>query len=77
MDELKRQELERLRHLAKQAMEKENNHDSPHLKAPEHVDHANPNSFEVADLHKLITKVLFFILYFCITFVLDDVFFMD
>lgn len=56
LDELKRQELERLRSLAKMAIEKEHV-DSPHLKEPEHLDHGNPNSFEIADLHKLIKKV--------------------
>lgn len=56
MDELKRQELERLRNLAKMARDTTQD-DSPHLRPPEHLDHANPNSFEIADLHKLIRKV--------------------
>lgn len=57
LDELKRQELERLRQLNKQMMEQENEVDPKHLKIPEHIDHTNPHSFEIADLKKLIAKV--------------------
>lgn len=58
LDELKREELTRLRHLARlRAEEAENDVDPKHLKAPEHVDHSNPHSFEIVDLHKLISKV--------------------
>ncbi|GLG96125.1 Uncharacterized protein GBIM_02944, partial [Gryllus bimaculatus] len=42
LDELKRQELERLRQLASQD--------------PHHLDHSNPHTFEIEDLKKLIAK---------------------
>lgn len=58
LDELKRTELERLRHLATQRFEMENDLDMDHLKMAEHVDHSNPHTFEVNDLKKLIAKVL-------------------
>ncbi|XP_074603763.1 nucleobindin-2-like isoform X2 [Brevipalpus obovatus] len=48
LDELKRVELDRLRKLTKQE------HDAK--EGIEHVDHQNPHSFEVQDLHKLIVK---------------------
>lgn len=59
LDELKRVELDRLRKLARKAYEQENDIDTMHLKIsePEHVDHSNPHTFEIADLKKLIAKV--------------------
>ena len=60
LDELKRQELERLRHLATREFELQNQMDTEHLKiSPQHLDHLNPNSFEIEDLRKLIAKVIF------------------
>lgn len=56
LNELKRQELERLRHLARQAYELSNGVDRRHLKIPEHLDHVNSDTFEVEDLKKLILK---------------------
>ncbi|XP_068082227.1 nucleobindin-2 isoform X2 [Anabrus simplex] len=57
LDELKRQELERLRHLASKEYELKNGIDTEHLKiAPEHIDHSNPHTFEIEDLRKLIAK---------------------
>nr|CAD7439274.1 unnamed protein product [Timema bartmani] len=57
LDELKRQELERLRHLASKEFEIRNGLDREHLKiGPEHLDHANPHTFEIEDLRKLIAK---------------------
>ncbi|XKL63522.1 hypothetical protein PGB90_005886 [Kerria lacca] len=53
LDELKRTELQRLRELAKQAYGSEHLHFSP----PGHIDHENPNTFEISDLKKLIHKV--------------------
>jgi len=73
LDELKRQELERLRHLAikeyeihqAQKVEHENddNEDDENeidhdvKKLPYHLDHHNPHSFEIEDLRKLIVQV--------------------
>lgn len=59
LDELKRVELDRLRKLARQKFEQENEIDTKHLKIsePEHLDHVNPHTFEIADLKKLIAKV--------------------
>ncbi|XP_068217047.1 nucleobindin-2-like isoform X1 [Palaemon carinicauda] len=56
LDELKRRELERLRHLAIKEHEKEIGVDRNLLKAPLHIDHRNPTRFEVEDLKKLIVK---------------------
>lgn len=56
LNELKRQELERLRHLARQAYEMSNGVDRRHMKIPEHIDHLNSDTFEVEDLKKLILK---------------------
>ncbi|KAK7075573.1 Nucleobindin-2 [Halocaridina rubra] len=56
LDELKRRELERLRHLAIKEYEKETGVNRNLLKIPAHVDHVNPNRFEVEDLKKLIVK---------------------
>lgn len=57
LDELKRNELERLRHAAIKAYELENGLNTDHLKIAEHLDHQNPHSFEIEDLKKLIAKV--------------------
>lgn len=56
LNELKRHELERLRHFAKQAYEAQNGIDRRHMKIPEHLDHKNSATFEVEDLKKLIQK---------------------
>lgn len=56
LNELKRQELERLRHLARQAYERSNGMDRKHMKIPEHLDHLNSDTFEIVDLEKLILK---------------------
>uniref|UniRef100_A0A6M2E2Z4 Putative nucleobindin-2 isoform x2 n=1 Tax=Xenopsylla cheopis TaxID=163159 RepID=A0A6M2E2Z4_XENCH len=56
LDELKRQELERLRHLATKQFELTNDIDTEHLKIKEHLDHTNEHTFEVEDLKKLILK---------------------
>ncbi|CAH0716033.1 unnamed protein product, partial [Brenthis ino] len=62
LDEIKRRELERLRHLATRQFELTNNLDV-HGKVPvnkmvtnEHLDHTNPHTFEIEDLKKLIHK---------------------
>lgn len=54
LDELKRTELERLKELAKQAYATDN---AVHVSPPGHIDHENPNTFEVKDFKKLINKV--------------------
>ncbi|KAK4305012.1 hypothetical protein Pmani_023072 [Petrolisthes manimaculis] len=56
LDELKRRELERLRHLAVKEHEKKTGVDRTMLKVPVHIDHRNPMRFEVEDLKKLIVK---------------------
>nr|XP_045584893.1 nucleobindin-2-like isoform X3 [Procambarus clarkii] len=56
LDELKRRELERLRHLAVKEHEKQTGVDRSLLKIPVHIDHKNPTRFEVEDLKKLIIK---------------------
>ncbi|KAK3875317.1 hypothetical protein Pcinc_019811 [Petrolisthes cinctipes] len=56
LDELKRRELERLRHLAIKEHEKKTGVDRTMLKVPVHIDHKNPMRFEVEDLKKLIIK---------------------
>ncbi|XP_042231034.1 nucleobindin-2-like isoform X1 [Homarus americanus] len=56
LDELKRRELERLRHLAVREHEKQTGVDRNLLKVPVHIDHKNPTRFEVEDLKKLIMK---------------------
>lgn len=53
LDELKRQELNRLRDIAKRAYGETSSD-------PGHVDHQNPHSFEKNDLQKLIQQVCFF-----------------
>ena len=57
LDEVKRREIERLRHLATKEFEIENDLDIDHLKIHEHVDHDNPHTFEIDDLKKLIATV--------------------
>ncbi|CAK9798237.1 Nucb2 [Anthophora quadrimaculata] len=56
LDEIKRMELERLRHLATKENELKNGLDTDHLKIPEHLDHTNTHTFEIQDLQKLIAK---------------------
>ncbi|KAL2724408.1 nucleobindin-2-like [Vespula squamosa] len=56
LDELKREELERLRHLAIKENQLNNGLDLKHLKIAEHIDHTNTRSFEINDLKKLIAK---------------------
>nr|CAG4642711.1 EOG090X0B17 [Evadne anonyx] len=58
LDELKRQEMERLRHLAVRDYENSKGSGIPHdgrLKLPGHLDHKSP-SFETEDLRKLIVQ---------------------
>jgi len=55
LDEIKRQELERLRHLAMKQYELNNGIDKKHMKIPQHLEIKHP-SFEVQDLHKLIKQ---------------------
>lgn len=57
LDELKREELERLRHLATKEHNLRNGLDMTHLKIAEHLDHSNMHTFEIDDLKKLIAKV--------------------
>jgi len=59
LDEAKRNEVERLRHLAQKQFELTNDIDVDHLKVPEHIDHSNVHTFEVDDLKKLIKKVTY------------------
>ncbi|XP_020282154.1 nucleobindin-2 isoform X2 [Pseudomyrmex gracilis] len=56
LDELKREELERLRHLATKEHNLMNGLDLDHLKIAEHLDHSNSHTFEIDDLKKLIAK---------------------
>ncbi|XP_021953849.1 nucleobindin-2 isoform X2 [Folsomia candida] len=56
LDELKRQELERLRQAAIRNYEQSNGIDTKHMKMPSHVDHDNPHTFEAEDLKKLIVQ---------------------
>lgn len=58
LDEIKRIELERLRHLVTKENELRNGLDVDHLKVLEHLDHTNTHSFEIQDLKKLIAKVI-------------------
>jgi len=55
LDEVKRQELERLRHLAQKQFELSNGVDKKHFKIPQHLDIKSPK-FDVEDLQKLIKK---------------------
>lgn len=56
MDEIKRRELERLRHLATEEFEITNELGRDHFKASQHLDHDNEHTFEIKDLEKLIKK---------------------
>lgn len=59
LDEIKRTEVERLRHLVTKHFELTNNLDAAHAKIAsqaEHLDHSNPHTFEIDDLKKLIFK---------------------
>ncbi|XP_012526824.1 nucleobindin-2 isoform X2 [Monomorium pharaonis] len=56
LDELKREELERLRHLATKEHNLVNGLDVDHLKIAEYLDHSNTHTFEIEDLKKLIAK---------------------
>jgi len=55
LDEVKRQEVERLRHLAQRQYELNSGIDRKHIKIPQHLE-LKHKSFEVADLQKLIKK---------------------
>jgi len=55
LDEIKRGELERLRHLAQKQFEMKEGIDRKHMKIPQHLEIKHP-SFEVADLQKLIKQ---------------------
>jgi len=61
LDELKRAELERLRHYIRKQAELKQGLDPDHIKniadQTGHIDGSNPHSFEIADLEKLIAKV--------------------
>ncbi|MCL4122937.1 UNVERIFIED_CONTAM: hypothetical protein GTU68_022475 [Idotea baltica] len=57
LDELKRRELERLRHIAVKEHEKKSGVDRSKLKIPLHLDHRNPERFEAEDLNKLILQL--------------------
>ncbi|CAL8119902.1 unnamed protein product [Orchesella dallaii] len=56
LDELKRQELERLRQIAMRQYEHDNGIDRKHMKIPAHLDPNNPHTFEAEDLRKLIVQ---------------------
>lgn len=56
LDEIKRREVERLRHLAIKQYELTNELDVDHLKITEHLDGENHHTFEIEDLKKLILK---------------------
>lgn len=66
LDELKREELERLRHLATKEHNLINGLDLDHLKIAEHMDHSNLHTFEIDDLKKLIAKVGVFVFLYVI-----------
>merc|ERR1711944_242117 len=53
LDEIKRRELERLRHLAVKQNEISQGIDRKHMKIPQHLEFQNPR-FEIDDLKKLI-----------------------
>ncbi|KAK9499998.1 hypothetical protein O3M35_002918 [Rhynocoris fuscipes] len=55
LDELKRTELQRLKQLVKESEKLEKR--KSHHEIAGHIDHLNEHTFEVADLHRLITKV--------------------
>ncbi|XP_076681680.1 nucleobindin 1 isoform X2 [Andrena cerasifolii] len=56
LDEIKREELERLRHLATKEHALKEGLQSDHLKVAEHLDHTNTRTFEISDLKRLIAK---------------------
>nr|AAF63957.1 CALNUC [Spodoptera frugiperda] len=58
LDEIKRRELDRLRHLATKQFELTNNLEQHpgQVATNEHLDHNNPHTFEIEDLKKLIKK---------------------
>ncbi|XP_023943495.2 nucleobindin-2 isoform X2 [Bicyclus anynana] len=57
LDEIKRRELERLRHLATKHYELTNDLNfEGKVPSNEHLDHRNPHTFEIDDLKKLIKK---------------------
>ncbi|KAL3841928.1 hypothetical protein ACJMK2_020014 [Sinanodonta woodiana] len=56
LDELKRQEISRLRMLAREKIKTMNGVENMDKLYPHHVDVKNPHSFEMADLEKLIKK---------------------
>ncbi|XP_053953903.1 nucleobindin-2 [Anastrepha ludens] len=56
LDEIKREEVERLRKLVNKEFELENDIDRDHLKVLQHLDHHNEHTFEIEDLRKLIKK---------------------
>jgi len=55
LDEVKRQEVERLRHLAQKQYELNNGLERKHIKIPQHLE-LKHKSFEIADLQKLIKQ---------------------
>jgi len=55
VDEVKRQELERLRHMAQKQFEAKEGIDRKHFKIPQHLD-IKSSQFDVADLQKLIKQ---------------------
>ena len=55
LDEVKRQELERLRHMAQKQFEAKEGIDRKHFKIPQHLDIKSAN-FDVEDLQKLIKQ---------------------
>ena len=55
LDEVKRQELERLRHMAQRQFEAKEGIDRKHFKIPKHLDVKSAN-FDVEDLQKLIKQ---------------------
>ena len=55
LDEVKRQELERLRHMAQRQFEAKEGIDRKHFKIPKHLD-VKSASFDVEDLQKLIKQ---------------------
>jgi uncharacterized membrane protein len=63
LDEIKRTELERLRHLATKEYELRHGMDTERLKIPpDHIDYSNHHTFEIEDLRRLILKVTCYIL---------------
>lgn len=56
LDEIKRNEVERLRHIIREVNMQNEEHKKP-SKNLEHLDHNNIQTFEKEDLKKLITQV--------------------